>query len=105
MATIPTLTSPRGQVTKYFFSDPLFGEAHTTNLPSHGYNLPQTAHSEDDDVADVSSAVPSSTVVTNVNADDQKILDVDAGVGYHPVNLSYNPVTDEFKICEGEAVL
>jgi hypothetical protein len=102
----PTLTSPRGQETKHFFSDNVFGDAKANNaMPSNGYNLPQAAQSEDSATAVVQSEEAVAAVVNGTNASSQKLYDVDAGAGYHPVNLSYNPITDEFKVCEGEAVL
>ena len=101
----PSLTSLRGLETKYFFSDNVFGDAKTANIfPSHGYNLPQTAQSEDDAVADVQSEEASATVVNGTNADTQKIYDLDPTTGYHPVNLTYNVITDQYKVCEGEYV-
>ena len=100
----PTLTSPRGQQTKHFFSDNVFGDAHTTNFPSNGYNLPQASQSEDAAVPAVQTEEAVAAVVSGSNANAQKLYDVDLGSGYHPVNLSYNPITDEYKICEGEAV-
>lgn len=106
MAVAPTLTSLRGQETKHFFSDHSFGEDHTTELPSNGYNLPQVAESCDDATGNgVYTEVAVSAVVAGANADDQKIYDIDPTASVHPVNLSYNPITDQFKICEGEAVL
>ena|SRR3972149_9906245 len=102
----PTLTSPRGQNTKHFFSDNIFGDAQSNNdLPSNGYNLPQAAQSEDSATPVVQSEEAVLAVVNGTNANAQKLYDIDAGVGYHPVNLSYNPITDQFKICEGEYVL
>ena len=101
----PTLTSLRGQETKHFFSDNVFGDAHTTEYPSNGYNLIQAAQSEDSATPAVQSEEAVAAVVNGTNANAQMIYDIDPGVGYHPVNLSYNPITDEFKICEGEYVL
>jgi hypothetical protein len=102
----PSLTSIRGRETKYFFSDNVFGDEKTANIfPSHGYNLPQTAQSEDSSVAAVQSEEANATVIAGTYANVQNIYDIDATAGYHPVNLTYNPITDQFKVCEGEAVL
>jgi hypothetical protein len=106
MAVAPSLISRRGQETKYFFSDNVFGEEHTIEFPSNGYNLPQTAQSEDSSLGTVNTVVASAVVVAAVEANDnQELTDIDATDGYHPVNLTYNPITDQFKICEGEYVL
>ena len=101
----PTLTSLRGEETKHLFSDNVFGDEHTTEYPSNGYNLPQAAQSEDSATPAVQSEEAVSAVVSGTNANAQKLYDIDPSAGYHPVSLSYNPITDQFKICEGEAVL
>ena len=102
----PTLTSLRGQETKYFFSDNIFGDAQTVaDFPSNGYNLPQAAQSEDASTATVQSEEAVAAVIAGAYADAQNLYDVDAGAGYHPVNLTYNPITDQYKISEGEYVL
>jgi len=100
----PTLTSPRGQDAKYFYRKDTFGGA---GVPSNGYNLPQNGETEDtgdlagtDDRENVTAGT-----VTALNADPQGKTDIDEGEGVHNVNLSYNPITDHFKIIEGEYVL
>lgn len=102
----PTLTSLRGEETKYFFSDNIFGDAKSvSDFPSNGYNLPQAAQSEDASTAAVQSEEAVSAVVAGTYASSQKLYDIDATSGYHPVNLTYNVLTDQYKICEGEYVL
>jgi len=102
----PYLTSLRGAETKYFFSDNIFGDTKSANdFPSLGYNLPQAAQSEDALTAAVQSEEAPSAVVAGTYANAQGLYDIDATSGYHPVNLTYNPITDQFKISEGEYVL
>jgi hypothetical protein len=106
MATRPTKTSYRGVESKIFSQDASFGDAHTTNLPSNGYNLPQNGETfSSPEELIVSSGIVDSATIAALVADTQGITDIDATAGVHQVNLGYNPITDQFKINEGEYVL
>lgn len=106
MAVRPTIVSSRGVSLKIFSQDSSFGEAHTTDKPSNGYNQPQNAETfSSPEELIITTGIVDSTVLANLNASAQKQVDIDATAGVHAVNLSYNPITDQFKICEGEAVL
>lgn len=101
-----TLTSIRGQETKTFVQAATFGAAKATNArPSNGYNLPHNGESVSNVAESVNITPVSSTHVNALNASVQKTADIDATAGVHNANLSYNPITDQFKVCEGSYVL
>ena len=106
MATRPQSTSYRGVEAKVWSQQGILGVAHTANLPSNGYNQPQNGEtfSKPEELI-VSTGIVDSATIAALNADVQHITDIDPTAGVHSVNLSYNPITDQFKICEGEAVL
>lgn len=106
MTSATTLTSIRGQETKSFVQAATFGDAKATNdRPSNGYNLPQNGESVSDLAESVNTEAASSTHVNALNANVQKTADIDATAGVHNANLSYNPITDQYKVCEGSYVL
>jgi hypothetical protein len=106
MAVRPQSLSKRGVEYKIWTQQASFGDAHTTNLPSNGYNQPQNAETfSSPEALIITTGIVDSTLISNLEADTvQGNQDIDATAGVHMVNLSYNPITDQYKICEGEAV-
>ena len=102
---LPTLTSTRGQTAKYFSQKQTFGDASVANRPSYGFNDPQNGDSADESATPEGKEAVTAATITALNADAQKKTDIDSGAGVHNVNLSFNPITDQFKVAEGEYVL
>jgi hypothetical protein len=102
---LPSLTSDRGQATKYFSQKDTFGDTSVANYPSFGFNDPQNGDSADESTTPEGKEAVTAATITALNADAQKKTDIDLTAGVHNVNLSYNPITDQFKVAEGEYVL
>lgn len=100
---LPSLTSDRGQQVKYFSQKTTFGDAHTTNLPSNNFNDPQNGDSGDSSAVPEGKEAVTAGTITALNAAAQKTT-TNPLTG-ESLNLSYNPITDEFKVAEGQYVL
>lgn len=102
---LPTSTSERGNELKYYAQKTTFGDATVANRPSYGFNDPQNGETVDADAAPEGKEAVAGATITALNANGQHQADILAGDGVHKVCRSYNPITDEFKVCEGEYVL
>lgn len=90
----PTTTSLRGLETKYFFHR------------ETGFADPQASVTRDTDAAAEGESEETSTYVTNCFAGAFWTYDSDATEeGEHFLCMTYNPITDQYAIREGQYVL
>lgn len=97
MATPGTLTTPRGQRSLYI---------HFRDNDDLGYTDPDYIYNSETN----ESALPefdgiTQSVLNNYNNADFNTIDVDPGAGVHNRVLTYNPITDQYGISEGQYVL
>lgn len=97
MAAAGSLTTPRQQRTVYL---------HTRDNSDLDFTRPDYIFNAEEDMDSDSELVgiPQATLNSYNNA-NFKTIDVDPGAGVHNRVLTYNPITDEYGISEGEYVL
>lgn len=101
--SLPSLTSDRGQVTKYFSQKTTFGDATVADRPSNNFNDPQNGDTADSSATPEGKEAVTAGTITALNAAVKKTTT--NPVTGEKLNLSYNPKTDQFKVNEGEYVL
>jgi hypothetical protein len=100
---LPSLTSTRGQVTKYFSQKTTFGDAAVADRPSNNFNDPQNGNTNDSSSTPEGKEAVTAATITNLDAAAQKTTTNE--VTGEKLYLSYNPITDQFKVNEGSYVL
>jgi len=101
--SLPSLTSTRGQISKYFSQKTTFGDTAVADRPSNNFNDPQNGNTADSSATPDGKEAVTEATITALDAATQKTT-TDEVTG-EKLYLSYNPITDQFKVNEGSYVL